>query len=360
MTAAWNYTAKNHRTCIVALVVCAAPSFWKATTTLDGNAKQFSTTTTSLSDFSPIIPIRIFRPNPRLEIAFDARTRTPVYVLERLEENSKRIISKEGDDDSTSSERRRRRYRFHEEKRLPEMFRSRNSHYHLSGYDRGHLAPAANFSESDDWRHDSYNLINVAPQKADMNRKIWLSLERWTRRIAADNEDTYTVTGPLWLPARRVDEKQFEYQYPALGRPPSLLSVPTHFFKVVITVKSNGSHESQIEKFACFVVPNEDSQEGKQLLDYLVRLSDLEAVSGLCFFPALMTEKWKELADSETERVIRSHRRAQSPTMLLTDGSEAKPKESGSWIALRKRSPPGMHHLCKEGQCLYPPSITKQ
>lgn len=78
----------------------------------------------SISSFAPLTPIRVFNPNPNLEIAFDVRTRNPVYVLERL------VVS--DSTESKSSPSGRNRSHFYEEKSLPDAFRSRNGpHYHL-------------------------------------------------------------------------------------------------------------------------------------------------------------------------------------------------------------------------------------
>ena len=293
-----------------------------------------SESTSMGNNLSPYIPIRIFRPNEDLEIAFDVRTRTPVYVMERL------TVS-----DNETSQLDHRRQRFYEEKTLPECFRSRNSHYHLSGYDRGHMAPAADFLDN---RSDTYNLINVAPQSSDMNRGVWAGLENWTRGVARkakqQQHETYVVTGPLWLPKRKLDDKQFEYQYKGLGNPPSLIAVPTHFFKVVVVVvdaKEIGK-TNRIREFACFVVPNEKLPEKSEYQDYLVRWTDLEAVTGLTLFPGLVNETWRNHADKETEK-LRSRKRA--PLLLLAE--EDNVRSPATWKTVRVDA----LHLCRDGRC---------
>lgn len=284
-------------------------------------------------DLSPWIPIRIFRPNADLEIAFDVRSKSPVYVMERL------TLSEE----TWSADRRRQR--FYEEKSLPEWYRSRNSHYHLSGYDRGHMAPAADFQDN---RSDTYNLINVAPQSSDMNRGVWAGLEKWTRGVARrakqqQQHETYVVTGPIWLPQRKLDDKLFEYQYKGLGNPPSLLAVPTHFFKVVVVVDhSQQAKTNAIREFACFVVPNEKLSEKSEYQDFLVRWTDLEAVTGLTLFPGLVNESWRNHADAETER-FRSRRKP--PSLLLTEEYNVR-----SPVTF-KTAPIDALHLCRDGRC---------
>jgi len=247
----------------------------------------------SCEGLSPLSPVRIFRPNPNLEIGFDVRTRCPVYVLEKLvvvpppvskivEDTDEKDVSSSALTRHKTSRHRRRSMNYREEKSLPECFRSRNSAYHFSGYDRGHMAPAADFKHDDEQLEHTYNLINVSPQDHKVNRQAWARLEDWARRVADkyDRENreaatsTYVVTGPLWLPHRQIGEKQFEYRYPALGNPPSLVSVPTHFYKVVVVVRD----DSEITHHACFVVPNSPDAKDWKLEQGLVRWSDLEAV----------------------------------------------------------------------------------
>ena len=64
-----------------------------------------------------------------------------------------------------------------------------------------------------------------------------------------------------------------------------LVQVPTHFFKVIFTKStSNGD----LDKFAAFVVPNDSFEHRDEVnlqRDFLVRLTDLEAVTGILFLP---------------------------------------------------------------------------
>ena len=104
----------------------------RATTSSEANSQK-----SPLSGLSPTPPIYIFQPNDNLEIAFDARTRNPIYVLEHLSPQKR--------NNSTSL---KRPSNFYEEKSLPEEFRSRPHHYKNSGFDRGHLAAAANYMQT--------------------------------------------------------------------------------------------------------------------------------------------------------------------------------------------------------------------
>lgn len=287
---------------------------------------------------SPVLPIRMIRPNPNLEIAFDVRTRTPIYVMEKL---SKSTLPERGAGGG------RRRPNFYEEKSIESPgFRSKLSHYHKSGFDRGHMAPGADFPG--DTTQDTYTLCNIAPQDPVMNKGIWNSLEEWARRLVhskdvAPASNVYVVTGPLWLPRRQVGDGKFEYRHLALGRPPSIVSVPTHFFKVVVVVGDERDAGNPILEFACFVIGNEETCHSKKLEDYVVPWKDLEAVTGLQFFPKWASPEWKDKADHVTKMQVPSSTGTNSSRLYLTDRSA---KSSGS--KSRDRFP---EHLCANQKC---------
>ena len=341
----------------------------------------------------PTLPIRQFLPNDNLLIAFDTRTRNPAFVMERIRKHH-------GVESAAEEVPSRKNKRFFEEKTIPAHHRSRNHHYKNSGFDRGHLAPAADF-KTDSEVHDSFSLSNVSPQLPRFNRTMWLRVEEFVRSVADEHEErdkdddddleTYVLTGPLWLPASTVGKDKFQYSYEAIGHPPSLIHVPTHFFKVVVVVSSTADKSGprfQLKKFAAFVIPHSESDEKRsklRLVDCIVRLTDLESVSGLEFFPNLLgsigneTKQrisidgsdddiplYKELADALADDV-RVH--AKSNHLPIEDGNAGHDENgtllSQSGVGLSKRrqkkitqllrgnSPLPFQHLCKKNNACF-------
>ena len=181
-----------------------------------------------------------------------------------------------------------------------------------------------------------------------MNASIWAQLERWTLKVAEEHgqADTFVVSGPLWLPAKQAGEKLFEFRYEAIGTPPSLVSVPTHFWKAVIAIDKKSN---QLIKFACFVIPNtefgkKDGSTRRVLEDFLVSWSSLEAVTGLHLFPTLMKDpQLKERANELTAELIYSSGR--NKPLMLTDGTKST---RGRW---RGRPSRLLAHFCNNGGC---------
>lgn len=335
----------------------------------------------------PKLPLRLFKPNNNMLIAFDTRTKNPAFVLQRI--CTKQEVA--GSDEKTVPSRKNKR--FYEEKTLPAHHRSRNQHYRNSGYDRGHLAPAADFKKLDSDVHDSFTLSNVSPQLPMFNRSVWLRVEEFVRRVAQDEQaedddvdrsssgvETWVMTGPLWLPSSTVGKNKYRYSYEAIGSPPSLIPVPTHFFKVMVVLSpmtNDSALKFKLKKFAAFVIPHEEPDENSKttrlrLVDCVVRLTDLEAVSGLEFFPSIFGSHEedcsddvlpidKELADALTDDV---RVQAKGNYHLLQQDDTSKHNKNGGDIVLSKRrqkrvkqllrdSPPLFQHLCKEGNVCF-------
>jgi endonuclease G len=88
--------------------------------------------------------------------------------------------------------------------------------YRSSGFDRGHLSPAADARCNQRHMDESFYFTNMAPQTAGLNRGQWKNLEEWTRILAVENDSVIVMAGCVGE-ARRI------------GR----VAVPTHCWKVV-------------------------------------------------------------------------------------------------------------------------------
>ncbi|MCZ6703711.1 MAG: DNA/RNA non-specific endonuclease, partial [Ignavibacteria bacterium] len=71
--------------------------------------------------------------------------------------------------------------------------------YRGSGYDRGHLSPAAdNKADCPVAMSESFYMSNMSPQKPGFNRGIWRKLESKVRDWAAKYGEIYVATGPVF------------------------------------------------------------------------------------------------------------------------------------------------------------------
>lgn len=86
---------------------------------------------------------------------------------------------------------------FRADDRLPLNARADINDYRGSGYDRGHLAPAADFKYSATAMDNSFLLSNIAPQEPTFNQQAWNGLEDATRACAKQTGSLTVLTGTL-------------------------------------------------------------------------------------------------------------------------------------------------------------------
>jgi endonuclease G, mitochondrial len=138
--------------------------------------------------------------------------------------------------------------------------------YRNSGYDRGHLCPAADMKISATAMSETFYLSNMSPQDPSFNRGIWSSLESVVRNWAATNGKIYVVTGGILT-------------YPRGTVGSNRVTVPNHFYKVV--------YAPDQEKMIALVLPNEKAT--KHLREYVVSVDSVEKLTGIDFFASLDT-----------------------------------------------------------------------
>ena len=137
----------------------------------------------------------------------DLRLRNPKYVLE--------VISA----DSVRGEGTRTDSHYVEDSTMDPRFRSKLDSFRRSGYDRGHMAPAANHKSSQQAMDDTFVLANICPQVGQgFNRGYWARFERFVLELTQRNGEVYVVTGPLYLAQPHAATGGWQMAHPMLGK----------------------------------------------------------------------------------------------------------------------------------------------
>lgn len=142
--------------------------------------------------------------------------------------------------------------------------------YTKSGYDRGHMAPAADMKWSKQAMEESFYLSNICPQNPNLNRGDWNDLEEKSRQWAKKHGVIYVACGPIYDTKRpkRIGNNK--------------VAVPDAFYKVVlINAKKN-------PQAIGFIFPNKAGH--KPLKKYIVSVDSVEKRTNIDFFPALPDE----------------------------------------------------------------------
>lgn len=135
------------------------------------------------------------------------------------------------------------------------------------GYDRGHLAPSADFRWSRVALSESYLYSNMSPQLPEFNRETWASLENHLRKYVIDHESPlYVVTAPI-----------FEGEEKKLERSVNQLSIPSGFIKIAI--------DPQNQQGIAFYY--EHAEEKASMASKAITIDQAEGLLGYDVFPFL-------------------------------------------------------------------------
>ena len=152
-----------------------------------------------------------------------------------------------------------------------------NSDYAKSGYDRGHMAPAADMAWNDNVMKESFYFTNMTPQEPSFNRGIWKNLEDKCRDWAVRDSAIIIITGPIV----NGDEKK-------IGK--NQVLVPDYFFKIILSPFKDKPYN------AAFLIKNEGSL--LLLQDFMVSIDSIEKLTGYDFFHILPSELQKSFESS--------------------------------------------------------------
>jgi endonuclease G len=185
-------------------------------------------------------------------VLHSGESKTPVYTVERL--NRARLA------DAKDEERTNK---FYEDARLPSAERASLNDYKGSGYDRGHMSPAADMPTPGSMAQ-SFSLANMVPQAPENNRGVWARrVEAATRHyVMRAQGDVYVFTGPA-----------FEGQVTTIGR--GHVWVPTHLFKLV--------YDPNAQRAWAYWVENKDDATVTKPISYreLVNRIGIELLPGV-------------------------------------------------------------------------------
>lgn len=140
--------------------------------------------------------------------------------------------------------------------------------YKYSGYDRGHMAPAADMKWSTQAMYDCFYLTNICPQLHDLNGGAWEDLEEKCRTNAKRDGRLIVVAGPV------LTEGFSKY----IGTSP--VPVPDKYFKVIFTPETSNGPQA-----IGFVMPNATVSGGMQAT--AVSVDEVETLTGHDFFHLL-------------------------------------------------------------------------
>lgn len=144
-----------------------------------------------------------------------------------------------------------------------------NADYTRSGYDKGHMAPAADMKWSPVAMNESFYFSNMCPQHPQLNRRGWKKLEDKIRNWAVADSAIIIICGPV-----------IKKQPKTIGK--NKVVVPQQFFKVIL------SPFVKPMRAIGFLFNNEQSVD--PLSAYVVTVDSIERLTNMDFFSLLPDE----------------------------------------------------------------------
>lgn len=165
---------------------------------------------------------------------------------------------------------------FREDPALPfGWYRVQDNDYSGSGFDRGHMCPSGDRTNSIPNNSATFLMTNMVPQLGANNQGPWNDLENYCRTLAQAGNEVYIISGP-------------NGQHPTI---PTIASgrivVPNSTWKVVL-VLPNGSNDLQrvTRQTRVFgvIMSNVSINQGSPWRNFRVTVDAVEALTGHNFF----------------------------------------------------------------------------
>ncbi len=166
---------------------------------------------------------------------------------------------------------------FEPDPELPRSFRRIGYYdYAGSGYDRGHLVPAADRFGNREQFGQTFYMSNIVPQTADLNQFPWEKFESYARTLVRRGNELYTLAG-VYGEAERLKNK---------------VTVPTNCWKVVV-VFGRGQRVDTITNVTRIIavdMPNTDGIANDSWEKYRTTVRAIEQRAGIDLFSSLPRE----------------------------------------------------------------------
>lgn len=148
--------------------------------------------------------------------------------------------------------------------------------YTGSGFDRGHVIPAADRNRDPSDSQAVFLMTNILPQAADNNRGPWEQLESYCRALVKQGKELYIIAGAAGTGG--IGEKG---RQSVIGR--GKVAVPASTWKVVVVLDRPGLGLTDITASTRVIAVNMPNQQGikdRKWQDFKTSIDALEKLTG--------------------------------------------------------------------------------
>jgi DNA/RNA endonuclease G (NUC1) len=150
--------------------------------------------------------------------------------------------------------------------------------YSGSGYDRGHMCPSADRTDTVAHNDETFLMSNIIPQAPDNNQGIWANLESYSRTLASGGNEVLVTCGPQGFgDARTASSGQ--------------IPIASNVWKIIVVVPPGGGSTldriTSTTRVIAVNIPNIQGIRNAPWQNYLTSVNQLQTNTGFTFFTAL-------------------------------------------------------------------------
>ncbi|MBD2074225.1 DNA/RNA non-specific endonuclease [Phormidium sp. FACHB-592] len=207
---------------------------------------------------SPLSPDNYLMVKPEYTLSYNNSKRIPNWVSWQLNESWLGTVRRSND--------------FRPDDQLPaEWYRVLPTDYNGSGFDRGHLAPSGDRTNTPDANSATFLMTNILPQSKANNQGPWQQLESDCRSLVRQGKELYIVAGGYGK--KRVLTK-------------GSIVVPAYTWKVIVVLDRLNAGSRAINEQTRVIAVSVPNFEGIRETDwqtYRVSVDAIEAATGYDF-----------------------------------------------------------------------------
>lgn len=152
-----------------------------------------------------------------------------------------------------------------------EFYQVKPSDYTGTGYDRGHVVPSGDRTNSKADNSATFLMTNMMPQTPQLNREVWREFEEYCRQLISQGKELYIVAGPSGNEGAIAAGK---------------VTVPAYNWKVVLVLEPGSGISgvtAQTQTIAVWM-PNDGSVANTDWKRYIISVDDVEVKTSYDFF----------------------------------------------------------------------------
>lgn len=177
-------------------------------------------------------------------------------------------------------------------------YRVTTNDYSGSGFDRGHMVPAADRNKTQQNSNAVFLMTNIIPQAPDNNQGPWERLESYSRELAKQGKELYIYAGSSGTGGVG---KNGEKTTIANGK----VTVPARTWKIIVVLDKPGLGLNGVNKNTRVIavnMPNIQGIKDDKWTKYRTSVKKLEEITGYDFLSSVPTEI-QQVIESKVDNV---------------------------------------------------------